>query len=134
MVPLFFTTFSPSTPRCDGDRKPGDEGYPYVVTWHVWDHAEGMGFASRTEAENCFKEYRDKVSDYATRLYDADMKVLEQYGSMDFYDWDELRAWAEEFFTGGGDARTVGSVSSLVTSATARASRATSGTTTCATS
>ena len=43
-------------------------------------------------------------------------------------------AWAEEFFTGGGDARTVGSVSSLVTSATARASRATSGTTTCATS
>ena len=73
------------------------------MTWHVWDHAEGMGFASRTEAESCFKEYRDKVSDYATRLYDADMKVLEQYGSMDFYDWDELRAWAEEFFTGGGD-------------------------------
>ena len=49
-------------------------------------------------------------------------------------------AWAEEFFTGGGDdgynprARTNGSVSSLVTSARARASGATSGTTTCATS
>ena len=86
--------------RCDGDRTPAEEGYPapgpYIVTWHVWDHAEGMGFASRAEAETCFKEYDENVRVYAVRLYDANMDVLEEHGSM-VCCWDELRAWAEDF-------------------------------------
>ncbi len=95
------TTPTPtSMPRCDGDRTPAEEGYPapgpYIVTWHVCDHAEGMGFASRAEAEACFKEYDENVRVYAVRLYDANMDVLEQHGSM-VCCWDELRAWAEDF-------------------------------------
>ncbi len=56
-----------------------------------------MGFASRAEAETCFKEYDENVRVYAVRLYDANMEVLEQYGSMNDWHWDELRAWAEDF-------------------------------------
>ena len=90
-----------SMPRCDGDRTPVEGGYPapgpYVVTWHVWDHAEGMGFASRAEAETCFKEYEENVKKYAVRLYDANLEVLEQHGCRGCDFWDDLRAWAEDF-------------------------------------
>mgnify|MGYP004289214101 CR=1 FL=1 len=53
-----------------------------------------MGFASKKDAEKCYNKYKDKVTRYATRLYNANFKVLEQYGAMDSDDWNELQEWA----------------------------------------
>ena len=58
-----------------------------------------MGFSSKKDAEKCYNKYKDKVTRYAARLYNANFKVLEQYGAMDSDEWDELQEWARAFLS-----------------------------------
>jgi hypothetical protein len=88
-----------STPRCDGDPFPDKKGYkapgPFVVSWHVWDHAEGMGFETLKQAERCYNKYDS--SSWAARLYDNDLKILEEYGNPGSKGWKEVKKWAKDF-------------------------------------
>ena len=52
----------------------------------------------KADAEKCYAKYaEERPQKYAVRLYDADMKKLEESGTMIDAHWDQLRDWAAEF-------------------------------------
>eukprot|EP00804_Cyclotella_cryptica_P004660 CCRYP_019470-RA/>CCRYP_019470-RA protein AED:0.07 eAED:0.07 QI:559/1/1/1/1/1/3/377/1074 len=64
---------------------------PWVVTWHVADHAEGKLFYNETEART---EYESIDSQWAKRLYDPSKNIVDEQGSMPESMWCQLETWA----------------------------------------
>lgn len=57
----------------------------FVVAWHVDDHAEGKFFHSRKNAQNKLSELSG--GPYAARMYDSEMEVVSECGSMGARGW-----------------------------------------------
>jgi len=75
-----------------GGWEPADDDGNYVVDWHVLDHAEGEVFGSLADAQNKYQELAGGA--WAARLYDNDLVVMEQYGTMYDEQWEQLDEWA----------------------------------------
>ncbi|KAK3237184.1 hypothetical protein CYMTET_45080 [Cymbomonas tetramitiformis] len=100
----------------DGDvPETENNGTPYVVTWHVNDHAEGMCFENYDDALELYKEKWN--GPWAARLYDSDGSVRQQYGIMDYYNWWALDSWRNANVSGDTDVPVVMSASSSSTDA-----------------
>mmetsp|Transcript_54540 Transcript_54540/g.177275 ORF Transcript_54540/g.177275 Transcript_54540/m.177275 type:complete len:709 (+) Transcript_54540:67-2193(+) len=63
-----------------------------VVAWHVTDHAEGEFFDNLADAQRKYDVLNG--GQWAVRLYDEDLKVLSQYGSMGQSKWAQLDDFA----------------------------------------
>eukprot|EP00956_Cyclotella_meneghiniana_P021419 scaffold39038_cov78-Cyclotella_meneghiniana.AAC.4 len=66
---------------------------PWVLTWHEFDHAEGMIFYNKTEA---MEAYKNVDASWAKRLYCPYKMKVEEYGWMGGSDWCQLETWAYE--------------------------------------
>jgi len=64
---------------------------PWVVAWHVRDHAEGEVFADERSATSKYNKLNG--GEWAARLYDGSGNTKKQYGSMGARDWALLDAW-----------------------------------------
>jgi len=64
---------------------------PWVVTWHVIDHAEGKFFYNDTEAR---VEYESIDSQWPKRLYDPSKNIIDETGAMPESMWCQLETWA----------------------------------------
>jgi hypothetical protein len=53
-------------------KEKGKKILPYVVVWHVNDHAEGELFLTKESALNLYKS--KEGGSWAARLYDSDCK------------------------------------------------------------
>ncbi|KAL7480963.1 hypothetical protein ACHAW6_006647 [Cyclotella cf. meneghiniana] len=90
---------------------------PWVVTWHVIDHAEGKLFYNENEAR---VEYDRIDSQWFKRLYDPSKNIKEETGSLHESRWCQLETWAYKAQCNGNAPSAVKTRKSMVTQSRSR--------------